>query len=149
MKAATDIEAARARQLAALPWRLGKDGSIQVLMITSRTNKKWMLPKGWPMPGKTDAEAASQEALEEAGVSGLASEAPVGSYAYIMLCDDGSTKPSQAVVFSLRVAKERRKWPEKGERSRKWFNAEEAAKMAHEPDLARLLSRVASGRILL
>ena len=149
MKAAVDIEAPRARQLAALPWRIAKDGSLQVLLITSRTNKKWMLPKGWPMSGKTDAQAATQEAQEEAGVLGVAREAPVGSFAYIMLFGDGSTKPSQAVVFSLRVTKEQRKWREKGERTRKWFSAEDAAKAAYEPDLARLLSHVAGGRIVL
>ena len=77
VKKAEETDAARGRQVAALPWRVEKDGSLSVLLITSRTNAKWMLPKGWPMAGKTDAEAAQQEALEEAGIEGVVLEAPI------------------------------------------------------------------------
>ena len=63
-------EATKCRQVAALPWRRDAKGRLVVLLVTSRTNHKWMLPKGWPMPGKSDPETASIEAHEEAGVSG-------------------------------------------------------------------------------
>jgi len=106
-----------------------------------------MLPKGWTMSNKSDAEAAAQEAFEEAGVLGQIGEAPVGSYAYIKLFDDGSTKPSHAIVFSLQVTRQLRKWPERTERRRKWFSAEEAAAAVFERDLSRLLTGLAAGRI--
>lgn len=135
--------------MAALPWRPDRDGSIAVLLVTSRTNKKWMLPKGWAMTGKTDAETAAQEAFEEAGVLGELSNVPIGSYAFIKLFDDGTTKPSRAIVFPLKVTRQLRKWPERKERRRKWFSAEQASGAVFEPDLSRLLNGLATGRIVI
>ncbi|KKC33126.1 NUDIX hydrolase [Devosia psychrophila] len=134
------------RQVAALPWRLEEDGSRSILLVTSRTNQKWMLPKGWPMAGKSDAEAALQEAREEAGIEGTVSDTPIGSYHFIKLLDDGTTKPSQAVIYSVRVLTQLNKWDEKDERRRKWFSLRKAAKAVFEPDLAKFLSNLASGR---
>ena len=57
------------RQVAALPWRL-EDGERRILMITSRETRRWVIPKGGRMVGKSDPEAAAQEAMEEAGVKG-------------------------------------------------------------------------------
>jgi len=148
-KVAADIEDSRGRQVAILPWRLERDGTLSIMLITSRTNSKWMLPKGWPIAGKTDAQAAAQEALEEAGIEGEVQEAPLGSYYYVKMFDDGSTKPAQAIIFSMRVTSQRRKWPEMLERRRKWYRAQKAAKMAFEPDLARFLGHVAAGRVVL
>ena len=139
----------RARQVAALPWRRETDGSISVLLITSRTNAKWMLPKGWAIPGKTDAESAQIEAEEEAGVTGIPSKVPVGSYLYIRHENDGTTRPSQAVVYTLQVTKELATWDEKGQRARGWFAPADAAQMVYERDLARFLTNVATGRIFL
>jgi 8-oxo-dGTP pyrophosphatase MutT (NUDIX family) len=146
---AADSVDPKCRQVAALPWRVDANGMVSVLLITSRNNGKWMLPKGWPIDGKSDAQSAAQEAFEEAGVRGKVGEHPVGSYAYIKLFDDGSTKPSQAVVFSLRVSKLLRDWREKGERKRKWFRAAKAAQVVHEADLGRFLANLGAGRIVL
>lgn len=136
-------------QVAALPWRREADGSFSVLLITSRTNGKWMLPKGWPMKGLSEAEAARQEALEEAGVEGVVETQAIGSYRYSKLFSDGSSTPGQAVIFPLAVTRERKGWKEKGQRQRRWMSAHEAAEAAHEPDLARFLANLATGRVLL
>mgnify|MGYP000604135431 CR=1 FL=1 len=53
-------------QVAALCWRAGP----QVLLITSLTTRRWIIPKGWRADGMTPADAAAREALEEAGVTG-------------------------------------------------------------------------------
>ena len=37
----------------------------------------------------------------------------------------------------MSVAEERDDWPEKGQRERRWFAAEEAAAAVHEAELAR------------
>ncbi|MBL8594666.1 MAG: NUDIX hydrolase [Devosia sp.] len=137
----------RVRQVAALPWRREPDGSIAVLLITSRTNAKWMLPKGWVIPGKTDAESALIEAEEEAGVTGMASPVPIGSYFYVRQEDDGTTRPSQAVVYSLAVTQELADWNEKQQRTRRWFAAADAAQVVFERDLARFLGKLAAGRV--
>ena len=99
------------------------------------------------MDGKSNAEAAQQEAREEAGILGVVADAPIGSYHYLREENDGSTRPSQALVFSLRVSGKLSKWDEKGQRRRRWFSAEEAAVVVYESDLGRFLGNVASGRI--
>ena len=136
-------------QVAALPWRHEADGSISVLLITSRTNGKWMLPKGWPMKGLSEAESARQEALEEAGVEGIVDAQAVGSYRYSKLFDDGSSTPGQSVIFALAVSRERKDWKEKDQRRRRWMSPGEAAEAVHEPDLARFLAHLAAGRVIL
>lgn len=136
-------------QVAALPWRRETNGALMVLLITSRTNGKWMLPKGWPMNGLRDAASAQQEALEEAGVEGDIDAQALGSYRYSKLFSTGESVPGQALIFPLAVRRERKGWKEKGQRRRRWMSPEEAARLAHEPDLARFLGNLAAGRVIL
>ena len=149
MPSLTAVTSNLCHQVAALPWRREADGSIAVLLITSRANGKWMLPKGWPMKGLTDAASARQEALEEAGVEGDVSTQALGSYRYSKLFGNGASVPGQALIFPLAVTRERKDWKEKGQRQRRWMSPEEAAQRAHEPDLARFLGDLAAGRMIL
>jgi ADP-ribose pyrophosphatase YjhB (NUDIX family) len=48
-------------QTGALPWRLAPKNGIEVLLVTGRRSGKWTIPKGWPMPGKSLAEAAGHQ----------------------------------------------------------------------------------------
>jgi 8-oxo-dGTP pyrophosphatase MutT (NUDIX family) len=146
-KTASVIATRACYQVAALPWRREVDGELSVMLITSRTNGKWMLPKGWPMEGRTDAEAARREALEEAGVDGVVARDPIGVYHYVKLFNDGTSKPGEACIYALAVTGERDEWKEKGQRRRQWMRASDAARLAHEPDLARFLGQLASGEI--
>lgn len=126
-------------QVAALPWRVDAKGRTRLLLITSRNSKRWMLPKGWPMAGMALHEAASIEAMEEAGAEGVISSTPVGSYRYAKLFNDGSEQPAEAVVFPLRVDMLHNRWRERGQRDRRWFSPKDAAAAVFERDLARLL----------
>jgi 8-oxo-dGTP pyrophosphatase MutT (NUDIX family) len=137
----TDTILAQRTQLAALPWR-SRGTEIEVLMITSRQSGHWLIPKGWPMKGKTDAEAAAKEAFEEAGVRGEISETPIGSYGYDKLLPDGTSMPCAVDVYLLQATKELSSWPELESRRREWMSLERAAALAFEPDLADLLSRL-------
>ena len=67
-------------QVAALPYRRAADGDAEILLLTSRQTGRFILPKGWPMKGRRDCEAAAQEAGEEAGVVGTLHEQSVGSF---------------------------------------------------------------------
>ena len=136
-------------QVAALPWRREANGAVSVLLITSRNNGKWMLPKGWPIKGLSDADSARQEALEEAGVEGEIDTQAIGSYRYSKLFSNGASAPGQALIFPLAVTRERKGWKEKSQRRRRWVTTEEAAHLAHEPDLARFLGNLATGRVIL
>ena len=58
------------QQFAALPYRRGSYGGLEILLITSRETQRWIVPKGWPSPGLAPHESAAREALEEAGIVG-------------------------------------------------------------------------------
>ena len=70
-------------QTGALPWRLAPKNGIEVLLVTGRRSGRWSIPKGWPMPGKSLAEAAEQEAFEEAGVKGTIDPNPIGTFRHV------------------------------------------------------------------
>jgi len=57
-------------QYGALPWRHGPHG-LEIMLITSRETKRWVIPKGWPMVGKKPHRVAEIEAFQEAGVKGI------------------------------------------------------------------------------
>ncbi len=68
----------RLAQVAALPVQTASDGSTEVLLVTTRDTGRWVIPKGWPMRGKRDHEAAAIEAMEEAGAVGTIDKKPFG-----------------------------------------------------------------------
>jgi 8-oxo-dGTP pyrophosphatase MutT (NUDIX family) len=68
------------KQVAALPVATAEDGSLRVLVITSRETRRFIVPKGWPIKGVKDHRAAEIEAREEAGLIGRAHKKPIGSY---------------------------------------------------------------------
>ncbi len=135
------------RQVAALPFRQDEDG-VHLLMVTSRTRNRWILPKGNPIKGMTAHEVAETEALEEAGVVGQASPKPIGDYAYDHLNDDGSIRPSKVAVYPLLVTKQEKDWKEKNERTVKWVPLERAAKRADDEELSVLLKDLAKSKAL-
>lgn len=126
-------------QCAALPFRMGKKGQPEIMLITSRETKRWIIPKGWPMKGKSDPEAAQQEAFEEAGIKGKIGTRKIGSYHYLKLRSDRDPVLCEVSVFPLKVKDEAKKWPEKDERCRQWFSFTEAADLVDEDGLKKLL----------
>ncbi len=134
-------------QLAALPWRRTGE-QIELMMITSRLSRHWLIPKGWPMKGKTNAQAAAREAFEEAGVKGVIAAEPLGRYDYDKLLPDGSSVPCQVEVYALQVEKELPKWPEARDREREWMPPEQAAALAFEAGLGRFLATLSSESVV-
>mgnify|MGYP002151616608 CR=1 FL=1 len=119
------------------------DATGNVLLITSRGTGRWIVPKGWPMPGRTLAEAAMQEAWEEAGVKGRIVQAEIGRYHYDKEQERGFAVPIEVRVFPLYVDDLDDRFPERGERKRRWFPPHEAAQLVAElgPDGAAALDR--------
>lgn len=134
---------AQGHQHAALCWRMHR-GRVEVLLITSRDTGRWVIPKGWPMAGKTPAETAAQEAWEEAGVLGTVTASALGTFAYDKMRDCKEPLPCDVQVFALRVERLADKFPERKQRRRKWFDATKAARKVAEPQLRSLLSAVGS-----
>jgi 8-oxo-dGTP pyrophosphatase MutT (NUDIX family) len=125
-------------QYAALPFRYG-EGGIQILLVTSRETKRWVIPKGWPMKGKHPHQAAAREAFEEAGIKGEVSRIPIGVYTYGKRLRDGTVVPCRVEVFPLHALEQRRRWPEFDQRETAWFTPRAAAGSVQEPDLAALI----------
>lgn len=115
------------------------DATGNVLLITSRGTGRWIVPKGWPMPGRTLAEAAMQEAWEEAGVKGRIVQAEIGRYHYGKEQERGFAVPIEVRVFPLYVDDLDDRFPERGERKRRWFPPHEAAQLVAEAGLKRIL----------
>ncbi len=128
-------------QVAALCLRKGKAGP-EVLMVTSRTTRRWVLPKGWPMKGRTLAGSALQEAWEEAGIIGTVEEGALGWFSYDKIRKGAPALPCRVGVFRVRVAELANDWPERGERTRAWLRIEDAAKAVAEPGLQAMLRRL-------
>jgi len=114
----------------------------EVLMITSRGTGRWIIPKGWPMPDRTLAQAALQEAWEEAGVR-AAGVAELGRYHYDKAEDRGFAIPVEVRVFLAPVTGLADDYPERDERTRRWFPPAEAASLVAEPELATMLRALA------
>ncbi len=127
-------------QFAALPWRRNDAGEVEVLLITSRETRRWVIPKGWPIKGKTSSKSAAQEAFEEAGVTGKVRKRPVGSYAYDKRLKNGRLQHVRVAVFGLAVEAEADTYPEVGQREKSWVSLTEAAKLVDEPELMVVLA---------
>jgi 8-oxo-dGTP pyrophosphatase MutT (NUDIX family) len=127
-------------QFAALPWRHGPSGEVEVLLITSRETRRWVIPKGWPIKGMKSAKSAAQEAFEEAGVRGKITKRPVGSYAYDKVLKNGRRQRVRVAVFALAVESEADAYPELGQREKLWLPITEAARRVDEPELMVMLA---------
>lgn len=126
-------------QVAALCYR-GSGKKKEVLLITSRGSGRWILPKGWPMEGKSAAEAARIEAWEEAGVQpAKVAKHALGSFEYTKDRDEGLPLPCDTYVYPVKVEKLARNYPEAGERKRKWVAPGVAADLVDDPGLKDLL----------
>jgi 8-oxo-dGTP pyrophosphatase MutT (NUDIX family) len=127
-------------QYGALCYRLKKKHpAVEVLLITSRDTGRWVIPKGWPMDGKSASAAAAREAWEEAGVKGRVVEESIGSYRYMKGMPEGLKLDCRVRVFALEVDDICKNFPEKGERHAEWVECAEAAARVQEPGLKTLI----------
>jgi len=113
----------------------------QICMVTSRNGRRWVIPKGRIEPNQSERDAAQAEAWEEAGIMGAVENEPLGSFVYLK-----NGNEHHVVVFPMRVAIEREKWPECHFRRREWVPVEEALKRITEPEL-RMLVQVQLGLV--
>ncbi|MBV7380745.1 NUDIX hydrolase [Maritimibacter dapengensis] len=126
-------------QVAALCYRKTEAGK-EVLLVTSRGSGRWILPKGWPMDGKSGSEAAEIEAWEEAGVKpAKISKKPLGTFEYTKDRDEGLPIPCDTHVYPLKVANVSDVYPEAGERERRWLSPSDAANLVEDEGLKGLL----------
>ncbi|MFD0858915.1 NUDIX hydrolase [Roseovarius aquimarinus] len=125
-------------QFGALCFRM-KRGKPEILLVTSRRTGRWIVPKGWPMDGKTPTECAEIEAWEEAGVRGRVYDRCLGLFSYRKTTDDGEDFPCVTMLYALKVRELASDYPEAHERRRKWLRPKKAAALIEEPDLAHMV----------
>ncbi len=132
-------------QVGVLPMRRTPEGGTEVLLVTSRETRRWIIPKGWPMKGRKPFEAAAREAYEEAGIVGHVGKQPIGFYLYEKRLKNRDAVLCQVTVFPLDVRKQLKKFPERGQREARWFSPSDAAEAVIEAGLAGLI-RAAGNR---
>jgi 8-oxo-dGTP pyrophosphatase MutT (NUDIX family) len=137
-------------QYAALPYRVGPD--LEILLVTSQETGRWVIPKGWPMKGRTRREAAAIEAMEEAGVEGRMTRKAVGVYEYRKVLRSGESQRCRVTVYAVEVTVQHQIWREQDQRSSQWFVWDAAAAAVNEPGLGQLIRKLAidvsAGRLL-
>ena len=126
------------KQIAALPYRKHGEG-IEVLLITSRETRRWVIPKGWPMRNLSDHNAAKQEAFEEAGIEGKIGKKSIGSFTYNKRMKSGRMQQVQVTVYAMEVSRLLDKWPEQNQRKRQWFALSEAVERVNEDGLKAIV----------
>ncbi|MBA9036174.1 NUDIX hydrolase [Rhizobium leguminosarum] len=123
-------------QAGALCLRVSPKGEPLVLLVGSRRNGRWGLPKGHIDPGESSHEAAAREAYEEAGIRGEVSDAIVGSFVY---SKDSSPNRYRVIVHRLAVSSIDETYPEQGLRARQWFKVSDAENVVGHEGLRDLL----------
>lgn len=132
-------------QVAALPWR-EQDGTVEIMLITSRDTGRWVLPKGWPEAREPLCNAAAREAGEEAGLTGRISPIEAGRYFYAKALPSGEEVPCEVLVFPLKVGSVADRWKEKRARTRRWVACAEAEQMVAERDLSQIIAYFCANR---
>lgn len=135
----TVADAAVPKQYGAIPWRIDRNGNLQLLMIRHRLGGPWSFPGGLPAEGCSPARSAARRAFEEAGVVGQLSTEPIGSFRCMEAGTDGAIEPETAILFTLHVRGTLLNWPGKTRRKRDWRSVEEAVKLVKEPELIEFL----------
>lgn len=123
-------------QSGAIPFRF-EQGCLQILLITTRNRKRWIIPKGIIEFDQTAVLSAEQEAYEEAGIRGQIFPKPIGSYQYRKW---GGICTVQ--VFLIEVYEEFDEWPEDYFRQRKWVSIEQVQDLVSQDGLKSLIAKV-------
>lgn len=125
-------------QVAALCFKLSDINKVEVLLITSRRSKRWVIPKGWPIKGLKAHKAAEQEALEEAGAVGNILDFCVGKYSYRKELDNKYIT-CEVSVYPLNVTELIEDYKERKQRARTWVSLKVALENVFEPELKQIL----------
>jgi 8-oxo-dGTP pyrophosphatase MutT (NUDIX family) len=131
-------------QYGALPYRFTPMAALEILVVTTRQSRRWIVPKGWPIKRLTPSKAAAREAFEEAGVRGKIGARAIGNFRYKKAADEnGAETNCEVKVFPLLVKRQSATWPEFGQRVVQWVDPEKAISLIREPDLKSIVAKFA------
>jgi 8-oxo-dGTP pyrophosphatase MutT (NUDIX family) len=126
-----------------LPYRLTPFAALEILILTSRQSKRWIIPKGWPIKGLTPSRSAAREAFEEAGVIGKIGTRPIGNFRYKKADENGAGADCEVKIFPLLVKRQIASWPESEQRVIQWIDPAKAISLIGEPELKSLVAAFA------
>jgi len=124
-------------QSAALGYRRTKSGP-QMMLVTSKGTRRWVLPKGGIKPGQESHEAAAEEAFEEAGITGRITRNCIGIYGY-QKANHKRGAYCTVRVHAMKVTAQLPDWPERKERRREWVAFDVAASRVKEKELKKII----------
>jgi 8-oxo-dGTP pyrophosphatase MutT (NUDIX family) len=131
-------------QYGALPYRFTPMAALEILVVTTRQSRRWIVPKGWPIKRLTPAKSAAREAFEEAGVRGKIGARPIGNFRYKKTADaNGAEADCEVKVFPLLVKRQSATWPESAQRVTQWVDPEKAISLIREPELKSMVAKFA------
>lgn len=114
-----------------------RNGSgLEILLVTSRSSGRWIIPKGNIEADLGPRDSAAMEAFEEGGIRGYVHPRPIGVY------DHGNDASRPLLVFRMEVHQELPDWPERLERQRQWVTPKDAMSAIDEDGLKELISKV-------
>jgi phosphohistidine phosphatase len=124
-------------QSAVIPYRINH-GELEILIISSSSNRHWGVPKGIADPGHSKQSSAAKEAWEEAGVEGEVDDEPLGHYEYPKWGASCSV-----TVYPLQVSHQldEKQWHE-NHRRRQWVTADKAVKLIRQHELGDMVRRL-------
>ncbi|MCU0406923.1 MAG: NUDIX hydrolase [Ignavibacteriaceae bacterium] len=123
-------------QSGVIPYRK-KNAKLEVLLVTSIRKKNWIVPKGFIEYHLSPFQSAKKEAFEESGVKGSNTTKILGSYKVRKNGSELLTK-----IYSMKVTRVFKDYPEKNLRKRKWFSDYDAAKKVSIPEIARMIRKM-------
>jgi 8-oxo-dGTP pyrophosphatase MutT (NUDIX family) len=133
-------------QVGALPIRFDDEGSLEVLLITSRRSGKWIIPKGNPVKRLAPHHAAAREAFEEAGAIGMIDGRCRGYYRHRKRKAGGQLR-CRVAVYVLMVERRLEGFPERDQRAVRWFTLKDARGVVRNRRLRELITRISADLI--
>ncbi|MEM7227179.1 MAG: NUDIX hydrolase [Planctomycetota bacterium] len=125
------------QQSGVVPYRW-RHANIEVLLVTNRSARRWIVPKGHIEPDMTPMESAAREAYEEAGVRGTVIPTVLGT---LQICRRDRLRTVE--LYPLHVEAVLDHWPECDRRCRQWVTWSVAMAMCDTPGFDACLGRLA------
>lgn len=122
-------------QIGVFPY-LMKRGKLQVLLVTSSSGNRWIIPKGHQELEMTSHEVAMMEAVEEGGVLGTLRQD------LHLRCQMSNGRFLQ--LYAMKISKLLSSWPEERLRLRRLVPLAEALQLIDDPEMARAVRRMAT-----
>ena len=127
-------------QYGVLPYQFTETDLLEVLLVTTRRTRRWVVPKGWPIKGLKPPQSAAREAYEEAGIRGTVGAKAIGIFSYNKVLDiSGGIVPCEVRVFAMIVKRQLDTWPEAHEREARWFEPAKALSAIKDKGLRELI----------